>query len=100
NEKSQIMNKAMALKVLKSRLMQLEIKRKQEEREKAMGVKMEIGWGSQIRSYVLHPYQMVKDHRTGCSTSSTDKVLDGELEDFILSYLQWDGQPAEEEEAV
>jgi peptide chain release factor 2 len=94
NEKSQIMNKAMAMKVLKSRLMQLEIKRKQEEREKAMGVKMDIGWGSQIRSYVLHPYQLVKDHRTGCSTSSTDKVLDGDLEDFILSYLQWDGKSA------
>ncbi|MBW7874830.1 MAG: peptide chain release factor 2 [Candidatus Cloacimonetes bacterium] len=98
NEKSQIMNKAMAMKVLKSRLMQLEIKRKQEEREKAMGIKMDIGWGSQIRSYVLHPYQLVKDHRTGCSTSSTDKVLDGDLEDFILSYLQWDGQPAGDEE--
>jgi len=98
NEKSQIMNKAMAMKVLKSRLMQLEIKRKQEEREKAMGIKMDIGWGSQIRSYVLHPYQLVKDHRTGCSTSSTDKVLDGDLEDFILSYLQWDGKPAGDEE--
>ena len=60
---------------------------KEEEREKIEGQKMEIAWGSQIRSYVLHPYRMVKDHRTGHETGNVDSVLDGDLDDFIQAYL-------------
>jgi peptide chain release factor 2 len=89
NERSQLHNKATALKVLKSRLLQRELKKREEEAMKSQSEKMEIGWGSQIRSYVLHPYQMVKDHRTDCETSASDKTLDGDLEDFILAYLRW-----------
>ncbi len=100
NERSQLMNRQVAMKVLQSRLLQLELKKKQEELAKSMGQKMDNAWGSQVRSYVLHPYQMVKDHRTGCETSATDKVLDGELEDFVLSFLKWDGQKGSAEEEV
>ena len=63
--------------------------KREEEALKNQSEKMEIGWGSQIRSYVLHPYQMVKDHRNNCESPLTDKVLDGELEEFILEYLKW-----------
>ena len=87
NERSQHRNREMAMKVLKSRLYELEREKKREEKEKSLGEKKEIAWGSQIRSYVLHPYQMIKDHRTGVETSQTTKVLDGDLDDFILAYL-------------
>jgi peptide chain release factor 2 len=86
-ERSQHKNKDKAMKVLRSRLYERHL---EEERAKAAeleATKKEIGWGSQIRSYVLHPYKMVKDHRTGFSTSSSDKVLDGELDEFIKSFL-------------
>jgi len=89
NERSQLHNRQTAMKILKSRLLQLELKRREEEALKTQSAKMEIGWGSQIRSYVLHPYQMVKDHRNNCESALTDKVLDGELEEFILEYLKW-----------
>lgn len=89
NERSQLHNRQTAMKILKSRLLQLELKRREEEALKNQSEKMEIGWGSQIRSYVLHPYQMVKDHRNNCESALTDKVLDGELEEFILEYLKW-----------
>ena len=89
NERSQLSNKQTAMKILKSRLFQLELRKREEDAMKNQMEKMEIGWGCQIRSYVLHPYQMVKDHRTNFESSGSDKVLDGELEDFMFEYLKW-----------
>lgn len=87
NERSQHQNRAMAMKMLKARLFEMEMEKKNAERDKIESEKQDIAWGSQIRSYVLHPYQMVKDHRTGFETSQTQKVLDGEIDDFIKEYL-------------
>jgi len=87
NERSQHKNRAVALKQLKARLFEREVRRKEEEASELAGEKKEIGWGSQIRSYVLHPYRMVKDHRTGFEMGNTDAVLDGELNGFIEAYL-------------
>jgi len=87
NERSQIRNREMARTVLRARLYELELKKKREELQAVEDTKMEIGWGSQIRSYVLHPYRMVKDHRTKYETPNTDRVLDGDIEDFIYKYL-------------
>ncbi len=87
NERSQIRNREMARKVLRARLYELELSKKRQELQAVEDSKLEIGWGSQIRSYVLHPYRMVKDHRTKHQTSNADRVLDGELDDFIYEYL-------------
>ncbi len=87
NQRSQHSNRATALKQLKARLYELEIRKKEEEAAAFSEEKKEIGWGSQIRSYVLHPYRMVKDHRTGHETGNTDAVLDGDLDGFIEAYL-------------
>ena len=87
NERSQIKNRATALKVLKARLYEVERRKFEEKVAAASGEKSDVAWGSQIRSYVLQPYQMVKDHRTGCETSQTQKVLDGDLDDFIRTQL-------------
>lgn len=87
NERSQHQNRAMALKVLKARLYEIEMEKKRKEQEKIEAGKKDIAWGSQIRSYVLQPYQMVKDHRTNLETSQTQKVLDGELDELIRGYL-------------
>jgi peptide chain release factor 2 len=88
NERSQHKNKAMAMKVLRTRLYE-RYQREQQERMAALeGEKKEIGWGSQIRSYVLAPYQLVKDHRTGYETSNVEAVLDGALDPFIESFLR------------
>ncbi len=87
NERSQISNRNTAMKLLKSRLLELEERRRQEEMEKQRGELSEIAWGSQIRSYVLAPYQMVKDHRTGRETGNTQAVLDGDIDGFIREYL-------------
>ena len=87
NERSQIKNRATAMKILKARLFDLEMRKRDEERAKAEGEKMEIGWGSQIRSYVLHPYRMVKDHRTDLEIGDADKVLDGGIDPFIQAWL-------------
>lgn len=88
NERSQHKNRATAMKILKSRLYDLEIRKREEERAKLEDAKMEIGWGSQIRSYVLHPYRMVKDHRTQCEVGDADGVLDGKLGPFIEAFLK------------
>jgi len=88
NERSQHKNRAQAMKVLKARLYMLEQQKRDDELAKLYGNKGEIAWGSQIRSYVLQPYQMVKDHRTNFQTGNVDAVLDGELDGFIESYLR------------
>lgn len=87
NQRSQHSNRATALKQLKARLYEMELRKKEEEAAAMSDEKKDIGWGSQIRSYVLHPYRMVKDHRTGHETGNTDAVLDGDLEGFIEAYL-------------
>ncbi|MCL1894028.1 MAG: peptide chain release factor 2 [Holophagaceae bacterium] len=87
NERSQIQNRATAMKVLKARLYELEQRKIQERISTASGEKADVAWGSQIRSYVLQPYQMVKDHRTQFETSQTQKVLDGDLDNFIRTQL-------------
>ena len=88
NERSQHKNKAIAMKVLKARLYELEREKKMRKLEKQYTEKLEIAWGSQIRSYVLHPYSMVKDHRTKFETSNTQAVMDGDLDGFIEAYLR------------
>ena len=94
NERSQHKNKDMAMKVLKSRLYELELQKQQEEKAKIESTKQAINFGSQIRSYVLHPYRMVKDHRTGIDVGNADSVLDGDLDQFIQAYLMKTGGDA------
>ena len=88
NERSQLQNKEVALKILRGKLLDLEIERREAEQARLKGVHKEAGWGNQIRSYVLQPYQMVKDLRTEHETSQTGAVLDGDLDDFIQAYLK------------
>ena len=87
NERSQLKNKNTAIKMLKARLYQKKIEQIAEEQNKKTGEKKDIGWGSQIRSYVFHPYNMVKDHRTKNETSNIQSVMDGNIDSFIRSYL-------------
>ncbi len=87
NERSQTSNKQTALRMLKSRLAELEEEKREAELAKERGAAQDIGFGSQIRSYVLHPYQLVKDHRTDLEIGNTQSVLDGGLDDFIHAYL-------------
>ena len=88
NERSQIKNRATAMKILKARLYDREMKKREEEQAKREGEKLDIGWGSQIRSYVLHPYRMVKDHRTNTEVGDAQKVLDGDINTFIEAWLE------------
>ena len=81
-------NKETAFKVLRSRLVELEIEKKEQEKLRLKGKHVEAGWGNQIKSYVLHPYQMVKDHRTEYESARTDFILDGDLDAFIEAYLK------------
>lgn len=86
--RSQIQNREVAMNLLKSKLYQLEIEKKESKMAELRGEQKEIGWGSQIRSYVFHPYSMVKDHRTEIETGNTDAVMDGEIDRFIEAYLR------------
>jgi peptide chain release factor 2 len=88
SERSQHMNKDFAFKILRARLLEQELEKREAEKARLKGKRIEAGWGNQIRSYVLHPYRMVKDHRTDYETGNTEAVLDGELDGFIDAYLR------------
>ena len=88
DERSQMLNRQTAMLILKSKLYELEIKKKEEEINRVRGEKKDIGWGSQIRSYVLQPYQLIKDHRTGIEVGDVDSVLNGEIDIFIRGFLE------------
>ncbi|GGM35339.1 peptide chain release factor 2 [Paraliobacillus quinghaiensis] len=88
SERSQIKNREQAMKMLKAKLYQLEIEKQQSELDEIRGEQKEIGWGSQIRSYVFHPYAMVKDHRTNMEVGNTQGVMDGDINPFIDAYLR------------
>ena len=92
NEKSQLQNKESAMKILRSRLYEIEEAKREAELESLRGPKHEASWGNQIRNYVLYPYQMVKDVRTGVETGNVDAVLDGDLDQFILAFLRLKAQ--------
>jgi len=93
NERSQIKNRATAMKMLKSKLYKRELRQRQEEADKQNQKKKKIEWGSQIRSYVMHPYSMIKDHRTGVETGNVPAVMDGKLDDFLDGFLKWQVKP-------
>jgi peptide chain release factor 2 len=95
SERSQLQNKEQAMRVLKARVHKLYLEKQQEEKQKLRGEYKSAEWGNQIRSYVLHPYKMVKDHRTKMETVNPEKVLDGELDEFIESYLRWQASSSE-----
>ncbi|HAZ14050.1 MAG: peptide chain release factor 2 [Bdellovibrionales bacterium GWA2_49_15] len=88
-ERSQLKNKALALKILRSRLYELELAKRRAKSDAIEAEKEEIGWGAQIRSYVLHPYKLVKDHRNGHEVFTAEDVLDGNIDSFIDAYLRW-----------
>lgn len=89
NEKSQHRNKELAMKVLRARLYEMELAKREAEKKQIHDSHQEIAWGSQIRSYVLAPYRLVKDHRTGVDVGNVDAVLDGDLDAFVQAYLVW-----------
>jgi len=88
NERSQHKNRAIAMKILKARLYDLKMKEQERKMEILVGDKKDIAWGSQIRSYILQPYRIVKDHRTGIEIGNVDAVLNGDIDDFIKAYLR------------
>ena len=87
NERSQAQNKAVAMQLLRSKLIELEERKRAEELAKERGEVKDVAWGSQIRSYFLHPDQRVKDHRTGHESGDTERVLNGDIDDFVRDYL-------------
>ena len=89
NERSQIQNRETAMRILRARLWEIEEARRAEEQARLKGEHVSTGWGSQIRSYVLHPYNLVKDHRTGHEDTNPAAVLDGNIDGFIEAYLRW-----------
>lgn len=88
-QRSQLKNREQAMSMLKAKLYQIEMEKKEQEAASIRGEQMEIGWGSQIRSYVFHPYSMVKDHRTNYEVGNTQSVMDGDIDGFIDAYLRW-----------
>ncbi len=88
SERSQHQNREIAMKILTARLLEMEITRREAERARIKGKRIDAGWGNQIRSYVVHPYKMVKDHRTGFQSGNAEAVLDGDLDGFINAYLR------------
>lgn len=88
NQRSQLQNRETAMRILRARLLELELEKREEEQVRLKGEHVDAGWGNQIRSYVLHPYQMVKDHRTEYETGKTQAVLDGDLDEFIQAFLK------------
>ena len=88
NERSQIQNREQAFKMLKARLYQAEMEKLEAAKTQVENSKKDNAWGSQIRSYVLHPYKMIKDHRTNVETGNVDAVLDGDIDMFIFGYLE------------
>ena len=88
NERSQLQNKEKAMEILKNRLYELELQKREEELQKVKGVNADINFGSQIRTYTMHSYSLVKDHRTNVETNNVDSVLDGNLDMFIRGYLK------------
>ncbi len=92
NERSQHANKTAAMKILRARLFELQEKQREEELNKLRGEQQEIGWGSQIRSYIFHPYSLVKDHRTEVETGNVEKVIDGDIDPFISAFLQFNAR--------
>ena len=88
SERSQIKNRAQAMNMLKAKLYQRELEQQQAALDEIRGEQKEIGWGSQIRSYVFHPYSMVKDHRTSSETGNVQAVMDGDIDMFIDAYLR------------
>jgi peptide chain release factor 2 len=88
SERSQLLNKDYAMRILRSRLLEKELEKKAEENARIKGKRISAGWGNQIRSYVLHPYKMVKDHRTELQIGNAEAVLEGEIDDFINAYLR------------
>ncbi len=89
NERSQISNRQTAMRILAARLFELQRKEREKEIEKLRGERYDIGFGNQIRSYVLHPYRMIKDHRTGLEIGNVDPVLNGDLDELVDAYLRW-----------
>jgi peptide chain release factor 2 len=92
NERSQFKNKLTAMKLLKARIYEMKMEAKQKELDKENAKKQKIEWGSQIRSYVMHPYSMVKDHRTDHETSNVNAVMDGNLDEFMEAFLKWNAK--------
>jgi peptide chain release factor 2 len=88
-ERSQLQNRETAMKMLRSKLLEIQLEKREQEQAALKGEHVEAAWGNQIRNYVLHPYRMVKDERTGLETSDTTRVLDGEIDEFIQAYLAW-----------
>jgi peptide chain release factor 2 len=88
NERSQSQNREMAMRILRGRLYEIERQKREEEAARLKGEHVDAGWGNQIRSYVLHPYKMVKDHRTDYEVGNAEAVLDGRIDDFIEAYLR------------
>ncbi|MEN9523790.1 MAG: hypothetical protein RL065_2167, partial [Bacteroidota bacterium] len=91
-DRSQLGNKELAMKMLKSQLYELELRKRNEERDKINATKKKIEWGSQIRSYVLHPYKLIKDHRTDFEVGNVQPVLDGDIQPFIKAFLMMEAE--------